>query len=215
MPAADRDQFRAWSATIVSETVSPEVAQAHVTAMIAYFRDLFAVRRRPPADDLLSALISARDEGDSLSEDELLSMAWLLLVAGHETTVNLIAGGVLALLLNPGELARLRADPTMLGSAVEEMLRYVSPVNDATLRFAGGAGGARRHPHRPGRGGAGLAERGEPGSVPLRRPERLDVGRDAGGHWRSVTVSITAWAPRWPGSRPRSRSAGCWSGSAG
>ena len=79
--------------------------------MIGYFRDLLAARRREPADDLLSALISARDEDDRLSENELLSMACLLLVAGHETTVNLIASGMLALLLNPGELARLRADP--------------------------------------------------------------------------------------------------------
>src|ERR1700722_5427862 len=147
VPVADRDQFRAWSATIVSETVSSEVSQAHFTAMIGYFRDLLAVRRREPADDLLSALISARDEGDRLSENELLSMAWLLLVAGHETTVNLIGSGVLALLLHPGELARLRADPALLGGAVEELLRYVSPVNDATLPF-----------------------RGEPGPVPLRRP---------------------------------------------
>ena len=106
VPVADRDQFRAWSATIVSEMVSPEVAQAHLTAMIGYFRDLLAARRREPADDLLSALVSVRDEGDGLSENELVSMAWLLLVAGHETTVNLIGGGVLALLLHPGELAR-------------------------------------------------------------------------------------------------------------
>src|SRR5271155_1225862 len=125
VPVADRDQFRAWSATIVSETVSAEVAQAHLTAMIGYFRDL------------LSALISARDDTDRLSENELLSMAWLLLVAGHETTVNLIGGGVLALLLHPGELARLRAEPALLGGAVEELLRYVSPVNDATFRFTG------------------------------------------------------------------------------
>src|SRR3984957_16785943 len=136
VPTADRDQFRAWSASIVSETVAPEVFQAHATAMIGYFRDLLAARRREPADDLLSALISARDEGDSLSENELLSMAWLLLVAGHETTVNLIAGGILALLLNPGELARLRADPSLRGAAVEELLRYTSPVNHATFRFA-------------------------------------------------------------------------------
>ena len=122
VPAADRDQFRAWSASIVSATVTPEVFTEHATAMIAYFRDLMAARRREPADDLLSALISARDEGDQLSEDELLSMSWLLLVAGHETTVNLIAGGMLALLLNPGEMTRLRADPALIGTAVEELL---------------------------------------------------------------------------------------------
>ena len=129
VPVADRDQFRAWSATIVADTVSPERFQTDATAMVGYFRTLLAARRREPADDLLSGLISARDEQDRLSENELLSMAFLLLVAGHETTVNLIASGMLALLLNPGELARLRADPALLGSAVEELLRYVNPVN--------------------------------------------------------------------------------------
>ena len=214
VPVADRDQFRAWSATIVSETVSPEVAQAHLTAMLGYFRDLLAARRREPADDLLSALISARDETDRLSENELLSMAWLLLVAGHETTVNLIGGGVLALLLHPGELARLRADPALLGGAVEELLRYVSPVNDATFRFTG-------EPVEL--GGVHIG----PGEVVLvslsganRDPSRYACPRGwtsagtAPGTWRSVTASTTAWALRWPGWRPRSRSARCWSGSA-
>ncbi len=102
VPVADRDQFRAWSATIVSSTVSPEVFQADATAMIGYFRALLAARRREPADDMLSALITARDNTDRLSENELLSMAFLLMVAGHETTVNLIASGMLALLLQPG-----------------------------------------------------------------------------------------------------------------
>jgi cytochrome P450 len=182
VPVADRDQFRAWSATIVADTVSPEVFQADAGAMVRYFQTLLAARRREPADDLLSALISARDEGDRLSENELLSMAFLLMVAGHETTVNLIASGTLALLLNPGELARLRADRSLLGSAVEELLRYVNPVNNATFRFTsepveiGGVpigpnevvfvslSGANRDPSRY----AGA--------------DRLDVSRDSGGH---------------------------------
>jgi cytochrome P450 len=182
VPVADRDEFRTWSATIVSNTVSPEVFEAHATAMTVYFRQMLAARRREPADDLLSALVAARDEEDRLSEDELLSMAFLLLVAGHETTVNLIASGTLALLLNPGELARLRADPSLLGSAVEELLRYVNPVNNATFRFAGepmeldgmsigpdevvlvSLSGANRDPDR------------------YADPDRLDLDRDSGGH---------------------------------
>jgi cytochrome P450 len=182
VPAADRDQFRAWSATIVADTVSPEVFQADAGAMVGYFQTLLAARRREPAGDLLSALITARDEEDRLSENELLSMAFLLLVAGHETTVNLIASGMLALLLNPGELARLRADPSLLGGALEELLRYVNPVNNATFRFTGepvevggvpiGANevvfvslsGANRDPSR------------------YAGPERLDLGRDSSGH---------------------------------
>jgi len=182
VPVADRDQFRAWSATIVADTVSPEVFQADAGAMVRYFQTLLAARRREPADDLLSALISARDEGDHLSENELLSMAFLLLVAGHETTVNLIASGTLALLLNPGELARLRADPSLLGSAVEELLRYVNPVNNATFRFAAEPveiGGVPIGPNEVVFVSLSGANRD-----PARHtdPDRLDLGRDCGGH---------------------------------
>jgi cytochrome P450 len=150
--------------------------------MVGYFRTLLAARRREPADDLLSALISARDEQDRLSENELLSMAFLLLVAGHETTVNLIASGTLALLLNPGELARLRADPALLGSAVEELLRYVNPVNNATFRFTGEPveiGGVAIGP-----GEVVLVALSGANRDPSRYagPEELDLGRDSGGH---------------------------------
>jgi cytochrome P450 len=109
-------------------------------------------------------------------------MAWLLLVAGHETTVNLIGGGVLALLLHPGELARLRADPALLGGAVEELLRYVSPVNDATFRFTGepvDIGGVHIGP-----GEVVLVSLSGANRDPSRYadPEELDVGRDSTGH---------------------------------
>ena len=182
VPVADRNQFRAWSATIVSDTVSSEVFQAHATAMTGYFQALIATRRREPAEDLLSALISARDDKDRLSENELLSMAFLLLIAGHETTVNLIASGMLALLLNPGELARLRADRSLLGAAVEELLRYVNPVNNATFRFTGEPVEIGGVPIGPGEvvlvslSGANR----DPSRYP--DPERLDLGRDSGGH---------------------------------
>jgi cytochrome P450 len=182
VPVADRDRFRGWSASIVSSTVSPEVFQADATAMIGYFRALLAARRREPADDMLSALISARDNTDRLSENELLSMAFLLMVAGHETTVNLIAGGMLALLLNPGELARLRADRSLLGAAVEELLRYVNPVNNATLRFAGEPVELGGMPIGPGE--VVLVSLAGADRDPARYadPERLDLGRDSGGH---------------------------------
>jgi cytochrome P450 len=136
VPAADRDDFRAWSATIVSNTAAPEVFQAHATAMIRYFTALLAAKRREPGDDLLSALIAARDEEDSLSENELVSMAFLLLVAGHETTVNLIASGTLALLENPAQWEMLRGNPALINSAVEELLRFVNPLETATERYA-------------------------------------------------------------------------------
>jgi cytochrome P450 len=182
VPAGDRDDFRTWSATIVANTAAPEVFQAHATAMVRYFKALLAAKRREPADDLLSALIAARDDEDSLSENELVSMAFLLLVAGHETTVNLIASGVLALLLNPAELARLRADPALTGSAVEELLRYVNPVSNATFRCAA----------EPVEIGGVRIRRGDPVLVALSGadrdparfgdPDRLDLGRDSSGH---------------------------------
>lgn len=182
VPVADRDDFRTWSATAVSDTASLELSRAHASALIHYFTALLAAKRHEPADDLLSALISARDEGDRLSENELVAMAFLLLVAGHETTVNLIGNGVLALLLNRAELARLRADPSLTGGAVEELLRYVNPVNNATFRFAA----------EPVEIGGVHIRRGDLVLVALssanRDPSRfgaldlLDLGRDASGH---------------------------------
>jgi cytochrome P450 len=182
IPVADRDDFRKWSATIISNTVSAEIFQADATAMVHYFMALLAAKRQEPADDLLSALISARDEGDRLDENELMSMMFLLLVAGHETTVNLIASGTLALLLNPGELGRLRGDPSLLGGTVEELLRYVNPVNHATYRFTA----------EPVEIGGTHIEAGEPVIIALSsadrdpsrfaNPDRLDIGRDSSGH---------------------------------
>jgi cytochrome P450 len=182
VPAADRDDFRTWSATAVSDTASLELSQAHAGALVRYFTALLAAKRHEPADDLLSALIAARDDGDRLSENELVSMAFLLLVAGHETTVNLIASGTLALLLNPGELARLQADPSLLGGAVEELLRYVNPVNNATFRFAAEPveiGGVRIR-----QGDLVLVALSSANRDPSRfgDPDRLDVGRDNSGH---------------------------------
>ena len=97
-------------------------------ALLDYFRDLIGERRQAPRDDLLSLLIAAEEQGDKLTEGELLITCNLLFVAGHETTVNLIGNGLLALLNHPDELAKLRADPALLPGAVEELLRYDSPV---------------------------------------------------------------------------------------
>ncbi|MGD0242078.1 MAG: cytochrome P450 [Streptosporangiaceae bacterium] len=182
VPTDERDDFRDWSTTVVSNTASPDVTYAHATAMVGYFRTLLAAKRHEPTDDLLSALIAARDSGDSLSEDELVSMAFLLLVAGHETTVNLIASGVLALLLSPGELRRLRADPGLIGGAVGELLRYTAPVSHATFRCAAepvDLGGVRI-----GRGDPVFVALSGANRDPARfgNPEGLNLGRDSSGH---------------------------------
>ncbi|MET8999665.1 cytochrome P450 [Amycolatopsis sp. Hca4] len=131
----DRAEFSGWSKTLLSAARSPEQMQAAAASMFAYLTDLIAQKRAEPAEDLLSDLVHASDDGDSLSEPELVSMAFLLLVAGHETTVNLIANGVLALLREPEQLARLRAEPALLPGAVEEFLRFDGPIHLATLRF--------------------------------------------------------------------------------
>ena len=131
---------------------------------------------------MVSALIEARDSGDSLNERELIAMLFLLLVAGHETTTNLIASGTLALLTNPAEMDRLRADPALLPGAVDELLRYVNPLNHATDRFTlepveiGGVTIPARE--------WVLCVTSSANRDPDRFPDadRLDVGRDAGGH---------------------------------
>jgi cytochrome P450 PksS len=105
-------------------------------AFLRYLRRLVRTRRTEPRDDLVSALVAAEEAGDSLSEDELLAMIFLLLVAGHETTVNLIGNGVLALLEHPAELEKLRGNPILIKSAVEELLRYDGPLEKATERYA-------------------------------------------------------------------------------
>jgi cytochrome P450 len=138
IPLADRDKFREWSQAAVSFTpddrANPEVT-AKLIEFIAYLRRLVAEKRSNPGDDLLSGLVLAEAEGDKLSENELLSMIFLLIVAGHETTVNLIGNGMLALFENPEQRARLQEDPNLLKTAIEEMLRYYGPVEMSLTRW--------------------------------------------------------------------------------
>jgi cytochrome P450 len=133
-PPADHERIRQLSGTVV-RSLEPVADPALVAAIAAadaeltvIAADMIAWKRSNPADDLLTALITAEDNGDALSDDELIAQTLLLYLAGHETTVNLIAGGTLALLRNPGQLALLRNNPGLAESAVEELLRYDSPV---------------------------------------------------------------------------------------
>jgi pimeloyl-[acyl-carrier protein] synthase len=141
VPVEDREDFKAWGLAIARSLDAillppdSDVAQRGASARRAlgqYFRGLIAERRGAPRDDLLSSLIAAEAAGDKLSEDELLATCILLLIAGHETTVNLIGNGTLALLRHPAELRRLRDDPSLIQSAVEELLRYDGPVQRST-----------------------------------------------------------------------------------
>ena len=143
VPVVDNARFREWT-NEAARSLDPDFAlpqeeierrQRTFEAFDGYFRDLIAKRRTEPGDDLISALIAAEDEGNKLSEQELISTCILLLVAGHETTVNLIGNGSLALLRHPNQLQRLRDDPSLIKPAVEELLRYDPPVQ-LTARVA-------------------------------------------------------------------------------
>jgi cytochrome P450 len=174
-----RDEFRGWSNTLLS-SASVQQRSAAAAAMSEYLVGLVADKRDHPGPDMLSAIVAGGEDADLLSEAEAVSMAFLLLVAGHETTVNLIGNGMFALLRRPEELARLRADPSLVPGAVEEFLRLDSPVNLATMRFTAepvtiagteipagelvllSLGSANRDPAR------------------YQHPDELDVRRDAG-----------------------------------
>ena len=140
VPPEDRDRFKVWSnqrARLLEPTVSPReraIALEASSGFDAYFRKIIAKRREAPEDDILSALVQAEDEGERLNERETLNMLRLLLIAGNETTTNLIGNGMLALLRHPGQLRRLREDPGLIPSAVEELLRFDSPVQTTFRR---------------------------------------------------------------------------------
>ncbi|WDM17073.1 cytochrome P450 [Streptomyces lavenduligriseus] len=183
VPQTRRADFRAWTDALVApDPTRPERAREAVGGLLSFFTRLIADKRARPADDLLSALIAVRDQEDRLSEDELMSLAFLVLVAGYENTVHLIGNAVAALLAHPEQLAALRADAALLDRAIEELARYDGPVPLAIRRFPtediviGGVtvpagetvllslAAAHRDPRR------------------FPDPDRLDIGRDAGGH---------------------------------
>jgi cytochrome P450 len=182
LPAGDRKTFGEWSDAVVSAISRQAEVDAAAVAWSAYVAGQLDEKRKEPADDLLSALIQAEDSGGRLSRDELLAMVFLLVAAGHETTVNFIAGGILALLLNERERFRLRADLSLLPGAVDELLRYISPSAHSTLRVT----------REPVDVGGTLIPAGEIVLVSLSSanrdparypsPDRLDTGRDAGDH---------------------------------
>jgi cytochrome P450 len=134
VPADRRPEFRTWSNTLLSTAPMEQRASA-ASAMVEYLAALVEHKRRHPESDMLSTIVASTEDADRLSRTEAVSMVFLLLVAGHETTVNLIGNGMLALLRNPEQLRAVRADPSLVPAAVEEFLRLDGPVNLATLRF--------------------------------------------------------------------------------
>jgi len=196
VPAEDRSRFAGWSASL-ARSLQPQFAAADPALVspsagtadarqarlefAGYFRELIAARRGRPARDLLSELIRAEEDGQHLSEQELIATCVLLLVAGHETTVGLISNAILALLRHPRQLDALRADPGLAAGAVEETLRYDAPVQ-LTARIARGslAVGPACAPD----GAALLLLLAATGRDPrvFADPDRFDIRRRSGGH---------------------------------
>jgi cytochrome P450 len=181
VPESDRGLVRTWSSDLFAAG-DPRRIDAASHAIGGYLTDLVASKRSSPGESLLDDLIAVRDGQDRLSEDELVSLAVLLLVAGHETTTNFIGNAALALLQHPESLARLRAEPQLLGSALDELLRFDSPVGIATFRFSTEEftlGGTVIPEGVPVLIAPGAANR-DPERFP--DPDRLDLDRGAGGH---------------------------------
>lgn len=210
VPAADRDAFRAWSSEIVAPT-GGEFETSAVHALGGYLDALIEDKRcAGPTDDLLSALVRTRaEDGDRLSAAELRAMAYLLLIAGHETTVNLIANGVRALLEHPGQLAALRADRTSsterwrrccATTAPSRRVRRASPASPSRS-------GTRSSRPAPPSSWASPPATGTPRGSPT--PTGSTSAATPPATWPSGTASTTASVRRWPGWRAGPRSAPC------
>ncbi len=186
VPPEDHRQFREWSSQLIATIAAPnpEQRRAGTTAvqnLLGYLADTIAARRREPRDDLISAMIHAQEESDALSDQELLATSNLLLLAGHETTTNLIGNGTLALLREPEEWQRLCADPGLLPSAIEELLRFDGPVQ-ATVRVA--LEDIKIDDHAIPEGALVLVSIGAANHDPevFDEPDRLDIRRDPNPH---------------------------------
>ncbi|CAL2070508.1 Cytochrome P450 monooxygenase PikC [Streptomyces murinus] len=186
VPELDRESFREWSTTLVTADGATPAYRDAATKVNDYLDELISAKRAQPhpGDDLLTGLLRITDEqGDRLSSEELRSLAELLLVAGHETTVNLITNTLLALLQHPRQLAALRADSSLLDGAIEETLRHNGPVECATWRFAARPveiGGVLV----PGGGSLVLVALAAAGRDEDRYPDAadFDITRASGGH---------------------------------
>lgn len=185
IPAGDRDTVSDWSQAIISpgsRGLNYSARKRMVRAFVHYLRDLFARRLADPRDDLISALVRAEDAGDRLSEAELLSMVALLLVTGHETTVNLIGNGALALLRHPEQRARLCEDPGLWPGAIEELLRYDGPVETSTTRWVRRDTTFRGYAMRAGDLIRPVLASANRDPAYFDRPDELDVGRADNRH---------------------------------
>lgn len=181
VPEEDRPDIQRWSGELFAAG-QPDVIDAASHSLADYMADLIVAKRLRPGTSLLDRLISARDGEDRLSEEELVSLAVLLLVAGHETTTNFLGNATLSLLQHPAELDRLRQNPDDIPAGLDELLRFDSPVSMATFRHTTEAitlGGTDIPAGAPVLVALGAANR-DPERFPS--PDQLDADRDAAGH---------------------------------
>ncbi len=187
IPAQDRSRFGPWARKIATAIASVDVTDQMrsfpgLWLFLRYLRGLIARRRVQPQDDLITALIRAEEAGDKLTEDEVVNMLGLLLVAGYETTVHLISSGTLTLVQHPEQRLRLQENPTLAKCAVEEMLRYTSPVEFAMPRLTREdvtVGSVTIPRHALVAAGLGSANHDE---SQFSNPEAFDIGRDPNKH---------------------------------
>ena len=184
LPEEDRPQFRRWVQALMSATSLRGAFRSlpGLFRLVGYFKRHFAECRRHPRPGLMTALVQAEQDGDTLGENELLAMAFLLLVAGRETTVYLIGGGVLALLEAPEQKARLLADWSLAPSAIEELIRFVSPVQIAKPRYVGRDLEFLGRPLRRGDVLVPMLASANADPDRFERPEGMDITREPNPH---------------------------------
>lgn len=182
--AADRAHFQRLSRNALLPPTTFNVLRMlpAMWALMRFVRRLLAERRRSPQDDLLTALAQAEDAGDRLSEDEQVAMVLLLLIAGHETTVNLISSGTLALLQHPDQLEWLRTRPEGIKTAIEELLRFTNPVETATERYAAEDLTLHGTPIRRGELVIAVLASANRDESQFTRPDELDLAREPNRH---------------------------------
>ncbi len=185
VPIDDRERFKVWSNAFVAPALD-QASQARAAQLmqefVSYLRELFAARRQAPQDDLISALVQAQEAGDQLSEAELFSTVVLLIVAGHETTVNLIGNAALAMLRQPEARQILAQDDNLMEAAVEEFLRYDSPVERALVRWVAQDTVLGRQQIKRGDLVIGVVGSANRDPKQFAEPERLDLHRGSQRH---------------------------------
>lgn len=185
IPSADQAVVADWSQAIISpgsRGLSYRARRQKMRAFVAYLGQMFAARRQQPQDDLMTALVQAEMAGDSLNEAELSSMVALLLVTGHETTVNLIGNGALALLQHAGQRQILQQQPELWPTAVEELLRYDGPVETSTTRWVREDFIFQGQPMRRGDVVRVVLAAANRDTAVFSQPDRLHIGRDSRKH---------------------------------